>query len=141
MKDKFKILEQWNECKERLDFYKNQEMELRKEAIELFFNPQEMEEGTRNEDLENGYKLKAVFKISRAFGKKTNEEIEKVLQKIEKSGPEGEFLAERIVKWKPELSTTEYKNLDAKYLKIINEIVVSKPASPSLELVEPKVKK
>ena len=131
----------WEAAVKALAAAKDAEAALRKEVLaEAFaFDPEALREGTENFELGNGYKLKAVFKISRNLNNE-NEAVDKVLSKIEKTGPEGAFIAERLVKWKPELSVTEYKNLPDKFRKLIDEVVTSKEATPALELVAPKSK-
>lgn len=134
------LIKSWNEAKLTLEAAKKLEMELRSKVIESEF-VNHKEKGTENVELGAGYKLKAVFKQSITFVNSNKEgEVEKALTKLEKMGSEGAFIAERIVRWKPELSVTEYDKLDTKYRKVIDEIIVTKPATPSLELVEPKVK-
>lgn len=120
---------------------KDAEAALRREVLaEAFqFDPEALREGTENFELGNGYKLKAVFKISRNLNNE-NDAVDKVLSKIEKAGAEGQFIAERLVKWKPELAVSEYKKLPEKFKKMIDEVVTSKEATPSLELVAPKSK-
>ena len=131
----------WEQAVKALAAAKDAEAALRKEVLaEAFsFDPEALREGTENFELGNGYKLKAVFKISRNLNNE-NEAVDKVLAKIEKTGPEGVFIAERLVKWKPELSITEYKKLPEKFKKLFDEVVTSKEAMPSLELVAPKSK-
>ena len=131
----------WEAAVKALAAAKDAEAALRKEVLaEAFaFDPEALREGTENFELGNGYKLKAVFKISRNLNNE-NEAVDKVLSKIEKTGPEGAFIAERLVKWKPELSVTEYKKLPEKFKKLFDEVVTSKEAIPSLELVAPKPK-
>ena len=131
----------WEAAVKALAAAKDAEAALRKEVLaEAFaFDPEALREGTENFELGNGYKLKAVFKISRNLNNE-NEAVDKVLSKIEKTGPEGVFIAERLVKWKPELSVTEYKKLPEKFKKLFDEVVTSKEAIPSLELVAPKSK-
>jgi len=131
----------WEQAVKALDAAKDAEAALRKEILKtaFAFDPEALREGTENFELGNGYKLKAVFKISRNLNNE-NEAVDKVLSKIEKTGPEGAFIAERLVKWKPELSLTEYKKLPEKFKKLFDEVVTSKEAMPSLELVAPKSK-
>lgn len=132
----------WEAAVKALAAAKDAEAALRKEVLaEAFaFDPEALREGTENFELGNGYKLKAVFKISRNLNNE-NEAVDKVLSKIEKTGPEGAFIAERLVKWKPELSVSEYKKLPEKFKKLFDEVVTSKEAMPSLELVAPKAPK
>lgn len=131
----------WEESVKALAAAKEAEAALRREVLaEAFqFDPEALREGTENFELGNGYKLKAVFKISRNLNNE-NDAVDKVLSKIEKAGAEGQFIAERLVKWKPELSVSEYKKLPEKFKKMIDEVVTSKEATPSLELVAPKSK-
>ena len=131
----------WEQAVKALAAAKDAEAALRKEVLaEAFaFDPEALREGTENFELGNGYKLKAVFKISRNLNNE-NEAVDKVLAKIEKTGTEGVFIAERLVKWKPELSLTEYKKLPEKFKKLFDEVVISKEATPTLELVAPKSK-
>ena len=131
----------WEQAVKALAAAKDAEAALRKEVLaEAFaFDPEALREGTENFELGGGYKLKAVFKISRNLNNE-NEAVDKVLSKIEKTGPEGAFIAERLVKWKPELSVSEYKKLPEKFKKLFDEVVTSKEAMPSLELVAPKSK-
>ena len=131
----------WEQAVKALAAAKDAEAALRKEVLaEAFaFDPEALREGTENFELGNGYKLKAFFKISRNLNNE-NEAVDKVLSKIEKTGPEGAFVAERLVKWKPELSVSEYKKLPEKFKKMIDEVVTSKEATPTLELVAPKSK-
>jgi len=135
------LIVQWQEAAKTLAAAKETESALRAEVLKnaFAFDPEALREGTENIELGAGYKLKAVFKINRSFVG-GQEAVEKALQKIEKTGPEGEFIAERLVKWKPELSITEYKTLPDKFRKVIDEIVTSKEATPALELVAPKSK-
>ena len=131
----------WEAAVKALAAAKDAEAALRKEVLaEAFaFDPEALREGTENFELGNGYKLKAVFKISRNLNNE-NEAVDKVLSKIEKTGPEGAFIAERLVKWKPELYVSEYRKLPEKFKKLFDEVVTSKEAMPSLELVAPKSK-
>lgn len=132
-----KIL-QWQEAVKALAVAKEAEAALRNEVIAANF-AEHKDEGTENVELGNGYKLKAVFKLSYTLDNK-EEGVDKALTKLEKMGAEGQFVAERLVRWKPELSVSEYKKLDEKYKKVIDTVLTTKPGLPSLELVEPKSK-
>lgn len=134
-----KILE-WQEAVKQLAAAKNAEAALRKQVlVECFDFEADDREGTQNVELGNGYKLKAVFKLNRRLNNK-DEAVDKVLTKIEKSGAEGQFIAERLVKWKPELALSEYKKLPEKFKKLIDEVLTASPGMPALELVVPKSK-
>lgn len=135
------LILQWREAQQKLASAKDEEMSLRKRVLsEIYsFDPEALREGTENVELGQGYKLKAVFKIDYKLSNE-NEAVDKVLTKMEKAGAEGAVLAERLVKWEPKLSISEYKNLPDKFRKLIDEIVTTKEATPSLELVVPKSK-
>lgn len=125
----------WQESQKALAKAKEAESLARQEVIALFDAAPDAS-GTKNIDLGSGYTLKAVFKLNH----KINGDVVKMLEKIEKSGDEGKFIAERLVKFEPKLALTEYKNLPDKLRKIADEFIVTTPALPSVELVEPKSK-
>lgn len=129
------IILNWQESQKALAKAKEIEAEARQQVIALF-NAAPDASGVQNIDLGSGYKLKATFKLNH----KIKGDVEKMLSKLENIGEEGKFIAERLVKFKPELSLTEYKNLSDKMRKITDEFIVTTPALPSVELVEPKSK-
>lgn len=135
----------WNRKKEGLDAAKDAEMKARKAAV-LFMHDPSQTGRTENVDLGGGYK--ATFKIpvkygfvKNAEGKTDKARIEKALSKLESLGGAGELIAERLVKWTPELSLTEYNLLNEKHKKIIDDVIVtSDDGAPSLEIKAPKSK-
>jgi len=130
-------IHEWSLAKNELSRVKLLELALRAKVIkEVFINHKE--EGTENIELGNDYRLKAVFKQSYTFPDK--EKLEEVLARIEETGETGKLIAKRLVRYKPELSVTEYNKLDNVYRKAIDEAIVTKPSTPSLDIVEPKVK-
>lgn len=129
------ITQAWIDAQKALAAAKELESSLRAEVINRRFKDQSL--GTKNFELGNGYKLKAVFKQNISV-KVT--EVEGVLRKIENSGPEGKFIADRLFKFKPELVKKEYDELPLKFRKIVDEIVSTSAATPSLEFVPPKSK-
>jgi len=121
---------------------KAQERELRDEIIAAKFDTETV--GTQNVPLGNGWVLKGVIKESRDFdltthdGARTKEQaldaIEGALDKLP------EWLQDRIAKWTPKLSVSEYKKLEPEHRAIVDKVIVTKPAAPTLTLVEPKTK-
>lgn len=99
---------------------------------------------TETLELPNGYKFKGKGSLNYKLQFSTKEDgqkaLDEALDKIEKTGNEGPFIAERLVKWKPELSVSEYKALasDSPIKKIIDSVLTITPGSPELELVSPK---
>lgn len=134
------VIMKWQDAVKALAAAKDAEAALRKEVLkEAFDFDADDREGTQNVELGNGYKLKAVFKLNRRLNNQ-DDAVDKVLTKIEKSGAEGQFLADRLVKWKPELSLSEYKKCPDKFKKLLDEVMTASPGTPSLELVVPKSK-
>jgi hypothetical protein len=145
IQERDRLLMIWQDAQVKLAAAKEIEMEARKIAVDFCFD-QNKEKGTENIELGNGYKAKAVKKLNFGFikteeGKVNKFAIEKALQKIEKDGEAGELIAERLVKWTPDLSMTEYNLLTEKHKKIIDEVIVVTPGSPTLEIVPPKAPK
>lgn len=140
-----KLLQQWEESKKRLDVAKEEEMKFRKEYV-AFASDSDREIGTENIQLDNGYKAKVVKKINYDFIKKDDEKtvdkkaIDSALCKIESDGAAGELIAERLIKWTPSLSLSEYKILSPDHKSIIDDVLVTKEASPTLAIVAPKGK-
>lgn len=46
-----------------------------------------------------------------------------------------------VIRWKPELAVTVYRNLTADQIHLVDQCLEIKPGSPSLDLVAPKEKK
>ena len=141
-----RLLLAWEESKKALEVAKEKEMEQRKAVVAFAFDPNK-ESGTERIELGNGYQAKAVKKVNYGFiktedGKLNKAAIDKALAKIEKvGGAVGELIAERLVKWTPDLSLTEYKQLDEKFKKIIDEVIVTSESAPTLEIIAPKAPK
>lgn len=137
----------WQKQVEALAALKEDEIELRKEVVRLKVD--KPHEGMNNVDLGNGYTLKAGIKINYCLDK-DNDKIEAALDQIEAIGNEGKFIAERLVKWTPTLSLTEYRTLcdDAtkspdkkRILDIVNTVLTTSDGTPSLEIKAPKASK
>lgn len=119
----------WNEAKKELDALKEREMEMRKHIVSSQFDEDKV--GTQNVELGNGWKLKAVTTV-RYNVERDTEKVDDVLDQLE------DWQAERLVKWKPELSVSEYKKLDDADREKVDSILTIVPGSPTLTLVAPK---
>lgn len=132
----------WEASKNALDRAKADEMEARK-AFVAFASDEDKREGTERLALANGYEAKVVKKLNFTF-KSPNPElsvadaVDAALSKLEALGDEGRFVAQRLVKWTPDLSVSEYRKLDERFKAIIDEVIETKDAAPSLEIVAPK---
>lgn len=134
------ILGQWNATKSDLEIAKASELELRKAALAQAFEWEEGAEmkGSKTTPLPNGFKAKGEFKIYSKLENKAGE-TEAALNRICELDPEnGPGIARRLVKWKPELSETEYKALGPEAKAIIDTVLTTKPGTPSLSIVPPK---
>lgn len=140
-----RLLVSWQKKKIELEALKASEIKTRKLIVMFMHNP--LKSGTiENVELGGGYKAKIKVPINYGFikndeGKIDRARIEKALSKIEKGGEAGELIADRLVKWLPELSLSEYKTLPDKFRKIIDDVIVTSEGTPTLEIVEPKTKK
>lgn len=131
------LLVQWLDSKRALEVAKEREAALRKQIVESAGFDLSKLEGTERLELGNGYELKAVKKLTYTLDVA---KVDSALDKIEATGPAGKLIAERLVKFKPELSVREYKELDPKFKKIIDSVLTVKSGMPTLELIEPKAK-
>jgi hypothetical protein len=132
---------EWREADQQLAAAKANELTKRNAAIALCFPT--VAEGVNRFPLGNGYALKCEGRLNYKLDSDTAK-VDAVLDRIEKAGNEGPFLASRLIKWKPELSTGEYKKLDpnapehATIKALVNTILTITPGLPGLTLEEPK---
>jgi len=136
------LLLEWDEAKKELEKAKAEEMSLRKQVVHLAFDTTKLS-GTERVPLYNGYELKGVKKLNYGFIHNAEDKVDKAridnaLTLIEKADPNGAFIAERLVKWTPELSKTEYNQLSKPLKTIIDAVIVTSEGAPTLEIVAPK---
>lgn len=142
-------IQRWLSAKEQLALIKEQEMELRKQVSAMLFPTPT--KGTQRFPLGNGYAVKLVHKINYKLGDpdltdkdgakiKVQEQIENVMNAVEKCGNEGAFLVDRLFKTSYSLYEGEYNKLDptSPIKQLIDKILTTEDASPSLELESPK---
>ena len=131
------LLAQWEDTKVALESAKNVEMEQRKKVVAFAFDPTK-EKGTERIPLENGYELKAVKKLNYNVDQ---DKVNAVLDKFEALDEQSKFVSERLIKWKADLSITEYNSLTEKQKAVIDECITTSDGAPTLEIVPPKDKK
>lgn len=141
------ILMLWEKSKKDLEQAKIFEMDIRKLAVKATFN--KPKEGTNTIEIGAGYKAKSVIKYNYSLA--SNEIVEACLDRISKIGNQGSFIADRLVSWKPNFLLTEYRQLQEEaekgdltskqILKEVSTMLTISEAAPTLEIVEPKVKK
>jgi len=128
MNHTYSKLEEWRMASQELAFYKEQEMALRKQVLNLFFPIQE--EGSNNVELSQGWSLKATVPYTRSLDQKKMVEVLKDLKKHKAPAA--------LIKTTYTLSVAEYRELDAGIKSIIDTVLTTKPGTPSMELIAPK---
>lgn len=132
-----RVIVEWKTAQSQLAYWKELESARRIEALTVCFETPP-DSGTVNYELGKGFILKAVFKENYKLDEKN---LDAALDKIEKMGEAGELIVNRVIRWKPELSKTEYDAMPAKMREILDTVVIVTPGTPSLTLVTPKVPK
>ena len=152
--EKVELVKKWLADKAALVTIKDREMELRKTVSKtLFPTPKK---GTQRFEFDGGYKVKLVYKLNHKLGDaekvddsgikiSIQKQVDNIVEEIDKLGPQAELLADRLIKWTPTLSVSEYEKLDesdpiqAKIKDYIDTILTIEEASPELAFEEPKV--
>lgn len=139
------ILTEWQKASEQLERAKAVELKLRAEVVEAFPFDHNKVAGTQYTPLANGWRLKLVTKQNYNLADAEGQ-TDAALAAIERSGrPEdasaNKLIAERLVKWKPQLSLKEYELLSSEHRAMLSNCLTITPGAPSLELVEPKATK
>lgn len=137
-----RLLTAWDAAKAKLETAKADEMDLRKVFV-AFASDSTKTSGTENIELSNGYVAKTVKKENYGFVKNEDGKIDKkaidtALDAIEAKIDGGNIIAERLVKWTPDLSLTEYKQLPAEAKALIDAVIVVTAGAPTLEIKAPK---
>ncbi len=133
-------LQRWLDAGKALAEAKAAEAEARLSVVDAFPFDEDIAEGTQRLPLAGGYQLKVVKKLNYKLSNDDNV-CDQALTKIEKLDAEGAFIAERLVKWSPSLSVSEYRDLPNRYREILDEVLTVTAGMPTLELIEPKGKK
>lgn len=110
------------------------ERQLRAEVIKLFSERADDAMASGVENVATGIgTLKITHKLNYNLG--NADLVDKALDAIEKSQEGGNVIAERLVKWKPELSVREYKLLTPKQKALIDAVLTITPGAASIEIV------
>lgn len=119
----------WKDADTNQKAWREIELKLRGELVAQLF-PRTDVTGTENHDLAAGWKLSVTKGIDyKLDGDKT----EAVLEGFDDS------TAALLVKWEPKLSVANYKKLSADDQAKFADVLTTKPSSPQLKLVEPKL--
>lgn len=131
--EKNNLLSAWNAAKQALTEATGLERELRARVIEIFSTEtNEMASGIESIDLGDGFDLKINHRLDYKLGDRI--EVNDALYKIAASMEGGPVVAERLVKWKPEIAISEYKLLGPIQVGLINKVLTIKPATKSIEI-------
>lgn len=129
-------LKEWYALKQQLDELKNKEVVLRQFIFNgIFTKP---EEGVNKHDINDGTGavLKGTYVINRKVNEEQLEELETSLSDPNSNLPQLDL--DKLIKWKPEVSITEYRKLTDEQRNLLDQTLVIKPGMPSLEIVIPK---
>ena len=107
--------------------------------------------GVQRYALDNGYKVKLQQTYTYKLGIKEiaadnpiNKQVEALQEAIAELGNEGPMLADRLIRWKPELVDSEYRKLNVEFpvekaaKELIDQLLTITEGSPQMELEEPK---
>jgi hypothetical protein len=133
----------WQNAEKALEIAKEKEKEARLALMAAAFP--DAKRGTNTRELTHGYVLKGVKKVNfNLKNTKEGSETEKALDKIERLGNRGAYIADDLVSWKPSLSLTTYQKLDLndpsdrQIKEIIDTVLTTSDGMPELEIVKPK---
>lgn len=129
------LIMQWRDVKEAAQSATSLERQLRERLVFLLYGaPDDQPEGTKTHKLGHGYALKATFGRNRKVTG-TAEEIADIRDSLFKLGCDE---ADAVFRRKFELSVGTYKQLSEPARALVNRVILTGPATPTLELVEPK---
>ena len=122
-------MERWYTVQEQLSKLKNEEQLLRQKIFKgMFHDPKE---GTNSVDLADGFVLKGKRVINRTVD---DAAFKASVDELAKNG----IATDQIVKYKPELVTSEYRKLTAEQINLFDTVLIVKDGMPGLEIVKPK---
>lgn len=131
-----RLIHEWEEKKAELARVKAEELALRVKLVAEGFDP-DVRSGTQNLVLKTGDILKAKKRLNYSFT--STMDIKSVLVRMEDVGPDGGFVAQRIVAWTPRLVIGEYNKLQMLangplFRQMLDPVIVVTDATPELEL-------
>lgn len=150
--NKDNLLMDWRKAKEAAEKAVAYERDLRGKVVACYSDPSKTT-GTERIAIGNNWSVKVEkglnYKLKSFDANVSNRTaVEVALQRLvtatrdsqgNELNPElGKVVAMRLVKWEPELSLTEYKQLLPGHREIIDTVLEVKPSSPTVSLVPPK---
>lgn len=123
-------LARWFELTTKMDEIKAEEIALRKELFAGAF-PDPTEGSAKNKlPLDDGFILQGDYKINRSV----DAAVVSALAKGDNTAP----LVGKLIDYKPSLVLKEWKALTDDDLKLVADMVIEKPGTPTLKIVKPK---
>lgn len=136
------LIVEWQRLKQQKEALEEQELIARNKVIAFYHEEITDLAGTENYDLSGGFKLKLTFAQRHSVPSAENgKAVKAVMEQLKGIGEDGAFIAERLFRWKPELSKSEYDRLSPSVKRIVSKVVTTKPAQPTVEIVAPKAPK
>jgi hypothetical protein len=133
LSNKLALVLQWAEAARELADVKVREIGLRLQVVAACF-ADDLERGTQRQDLGQGYGLKAEVPDNvKIDGVKVLEG----LKQLRAEGDAGELLADRLVKFKPELRIGEWFKLSDERRAYFADSITITTGTPALELTKP----
>jgi hypothetical protein len=123
----FEQLQVWYGLQQQLANLRNTEFVQRGRMASFYFT--DPNEGTNRIDLGGGFDLKLDYKINR------NVDEAALLTVTAEQAKALALPMDKLFKWKPELSVTEYRKLNDKQREFVDSLLDIKPGSPSLSIV------
>lgn len=141
------LINSWNSSKRLLSTLKEDEAKLRAQVgLTVFANASY---GANTIELGGGYRCTYTRKMNYGLvvpqdapeGTNIQSAMETMAEEMRRASNEGSFVFPRLVKWKPELSVSEYKKLSPELKRVVDKYVLASEGAPTLELKEPAAKK
>lgn len=140
------VLKEWHKSVAALQAAKDYESRLRAVVVELNFPM--LNEGTNRFTLPDGSAVKAAVSYRYDISNK-DAKAEKAIDDMTAISQQAGFIADRLIKWTPELSIKEYRLLNPDnpsaqtdeqkaILKLLAPILTITPGSPQVTLEAPK---
>lgn len=140
------VLAEWQKAADALSAAKDYEARLRVVVVELNFP--DPKEGTNRNQLPDGRSIKCSVPYRYDLSNK-EAKAEKAIDDMTAISQQAGFVADRLIKWEPELSIKEYRLLNPdnpaaqteeqkRILAILQTILTIKPGSPQIEIEEAK---
>lgn len=126
----------WKQANISLKAAKAVEMEFRKDLVANGGMFSDVDTGTETYNLGHGYSVKATKKLNYIL--EDGDELALALAELRNLSDASGYKTIDLIKFKASLSLSKYKELDDIERAIIDRVITTKPAAPSLTLIEPK---